>query len=225
MSVLHARAANGDIALGLQIIEGTEGHVETSNNANVHYPVPLITLEAKSNRFELSAEWLPLPSIPISNYSSGIHSIALSYFDGSARYWISPRRWALGIGETLWNQQTEYLGTPTVYDASRGVGPRYEVVNGIPLRKMTLRTVVAIAPRIHARLTYTFNAPGYALDPISEQESQVDVQTALEQRFNRWRVRYGIRYMNLTAKYDDGSFADANHVAGLFVAGFYDVNR
>jgi hypothetical protein len=120
--------------------------------------------------------------------------MASSAVDGSVRYWVAPNRWALGIGETLWNLQTEYLYTPVAYDASRGAGARYEL-----------------------------GAPGYWSAPISEQEAQVDVQVAVVQSIKRWRLKYGLRYTNLTAKFPNGSFADANHIAGLFVAGLYDI--
>ena len=135
----------------------TKQHIETGNNASVYSPVPLAVLDAHVNRFEITGEWLPLPSIPISNNPNGIPSITLNYLDGSVRYWVAPNRWALGIGETLWNQQTEYLYMPVAYDASRGAGARYELVNSIPLRTgVALQTSVAAAPTIHAILSYTY---------------------------------------------------------------------
>jgi hypothetical protein len=213
-----------DLALGVEVFGGNEAHVESGNNASVNYPVPLAVLDAHLNRFEITGEWLPLPSIPISNNPNGIHRITLTYLDGSVRYWVSPNRWAFGIGETLWTQQTEYLSTPVVYDASRGVGARYELVNSIPLRTgVALQTSVAAAPTIHALLSYTYAAPGYWSPPVSEQEVQVDVQVAVVQSIKRWRLKYGLRYMNLTADFPNGSFADANHIAGLFVAALYDI--
>ncbi|MGA8841818.1 MAG: hypothetical protein WB491_15120 [Candidatus Aquilonibacter sp.] len=213
-----------DLALGFEVFGGNEAHVESNNNASVYYPVPLAVLDAHLNRFEITGEWLPLPSIPLSTSPNGIHSITLNYLDGSVRYWVAPNRWAFGIGETLWNQQTEYLYTPVVYDASRGVGARYEIVNSIPLHTgVALQTSVAAAPTIHAILSYTYGTPGYSSAPISEQESQIDVQVAVVQSIKRWRLKYGLRYMNLTAKFANGSFADANHIAGLFVAGLYDI--
>ncbi|MGB6060921.1 MAG: hypothetical protein WBG27_04395 [Candidatus Aquilonibacter sp.] len=219
-----APALADDLALGVEVFGGNETHIETGNNASVYSPVPLAVLDAHVNRFEITGEWLPLPSIPISNNPNGIHSITLNYLDGSVRYWVAPNRWALGIGETLWNQQTEYLYMPVAYDASRGAGARYELVNSIPLRTgVALQTSVAAAPTIHAILSYTYGAPGYWSAPISEQEAQVDVQVAVVQSVKRWRLKYGLRYTNLTAKFPNGSFADANHIAGLFVAGLYDI--
>lgn len=149
-----------DLALGVEIFGGNEAHVESNNNASVWYPIPLAVLDAHVNRFEITGEWLPLPSIPISNSTNGIRSITLNYLDGSVRYWVSPNRWALGIGETLWNPQTEYLSNPVVYDASRGSGARYEIVNSIPLHTgVALQTSVAAAPTIHALLSYTYGVP------------------------------------------------------------------
>ena len=102
---------------------------------------------------------MPLPSIPIADSRTGIHSIQLvNYFDGTVRYWTGGRQqWCLGIGQTLWNQQTEYLSVPVQYDASRGAGMRYEIGNMIPVFKRDhIETIVGASPSIHARLSYTF---------------------------------------------------------------------
>jgi hypothetical protein len=216
-----------EIALGGQLLSGNEAHVEQANNASVNYPVPFAVLDARFKRIEVSGELVPLPTIPISNTTSGIHNLTLSYFDGTMRYWTGGRQpWCLGIGETLWNQQTSYLYSPTQYDASRGAGARYELGNAIPVFKHDyVETIIAASPTIHARLSYTYGSPGYASSPVSEQESQVDLQIALVEPAGRWRFKYGVRYMNMTAKFDDGSFADANHVAGVFVTGLYAFQR
>ncbi len=99
---------------------------------------------------------------------------------------------------------------------------RYEIGSLIPVFKRDhIETIVGASPSIHARLSYTFGSPGFAAPPVSEVESQVDVKVALVQPAGRWRFAYGVRYMNMTAKFDDGSFADANHVAGVFVSALY----
>jgi hypothetical protein len=56
---------------------------------------------------------------------------------------------------------------------------------------------------------------------LSEQEAQTGVQITLLQPAGHWKFRYGIRYLNMTAKYNDGSFADANHVFGIFVTALH----
>lgn len=219
----HIVWALAEIALGGQVLFGNEGHVESSNNANATDPIPFAVLDARFKRFEVQGELVPLPAIPVANSAYGIHSIKLNYFDGTVRYWTGGRQqWCLGIGQTLWNQQTEYLYTPIVYDASRGAGTRYEIGSSMPVfSRDAIETIIGASPTIHARLSYTFGSPGYAVSPVSEQESQVDVQVALVQPAGRWRFKYGVRYMNMTAKFDNGSFADANHVVGVFVTALY----
>ncbi len=219
--------ALAEIALGGQILFGNEGHVEPGNNANANDPIPFAVLDARVKHFEIQGELVPLPSIPIADSSTGIHSIQLNYFDGTVRYWTGGRQqWCLGIGQTLWNQQTEYLSVPVQYDASRGAGMRYEIGNMIPVFKRDhIETIVGASPSIHARLSYTFGSPGFAAPPVSEVESQVDVKVALVQPAGRWRFAYGVRYMNMTAKFDDGSFADANHVAGVFISALYALSK
>lgn len=204
---------------------GGESHVEPSNNANATVPIPFVVLDAHLQRFEVTSELVPLPSIPISNSRSGIHSISLNYFDGALRYWFGPHRFAVGIGETLWNQQTEYLYVPVQYDASRGAGARYEAGVSLPLgHRNYVETILAASPSIHARLSYTFGSPGYAASPVSEEEAQTDIQAAFVAPARRWTLKYGVRYLNMTAKFDDGSFADANHVTGVFVTALYSVH-
>ncbi len=216
------QAQAGEFDLGLQALFGNEGHVEPGNNARVNYPVPFGVADVTFAHVEISGELVPLPSIPISSAPTGIHSITLSYFDGSVRYWLPGDRWALGIGETLWNQQTEYLGAPHQYDASRGAGARYEIANRIPLGSgNAIESILATSPAIHAELSYAYNEPGYVTAPVPEREAQVDAQVAFVRATGHWRIKFGARYMNMTATFPDGSFADANHVAGLFATALY----
>jgi 2-polyprenyl-6-methoxyphenol hydroxylase-like FAD-dependent oxidoreductase len=176
--------------------------------------------------FEITGESLfPLGSIPIGNAGSGIQSANLSYADATARYWFRPGRWAIGVGETLWNQQTKYLNTvaPVELDASRGAGVRYELVNEMPMGVGSIRLVAAADPRIHARLSWTFQPP-IVRRPVSEQESQIDVSASyLRPLGRRWTIDSGLRYLNLAAKYDDGAFAGANHVTGAFATVLWTV--
>jgi hypothetical protein len=216
------RARADEIAIGGQVVAGTENHVEPGNNANANLPIPFAVLDARFKRVEVTGEWVP-PMTASSNSTVGIHSIRLSYFDGSVRYWLGNRvSWGVGLGQTLWNQQTEYLYYPGQYDASRGVGMRYELGNAMPVFKRDqIETILAVSPTMHATLSYTFGLPGYAAPPVSEQASQTDVQVALVQPTRRWRFKYGVRYLNMSAKFDNGSFADANHVVGLFVSALH----
>jgi hypothetical protein len=220
------RAQADEIAIGGQIFVGSENHTELDNNVAARIPIPFVVLDARLKRFQITGELVP-PLTASTNSVAGIHSVQLSYLDGSARYWIGGRiRWCVGLGQTLWNQRTEYIETPIQYDASRGAGARFEVGNEVPvLRRDSIETILAVSPKIHATLSYTFGSLGYAEQPVSEQEAQVDTQVALVQPAGTWKFKYGVRYLNMTAKFDDGSFADANHVVGLFVTALYRFNK
>ena len=217
--LLPPARAGAEIRLGGAILGVNATHVETNENTSSPAAVPLISLNATHQRFEIHSEWTgPLPSLKIGSGSFGLQSIKLDYFDGSIRYWVAPSRVAIGIGQLLWNQRTKYIDSPllTEYDASRGAGMRYEIVGDIPIGHGSLESIVAVAPHIHARLSWTFEPGFITRQGTSEQESEVDTSLGYVWRASRWRLGAGLRYINLTAKYDDGEFADANHVVGPY---------
>jgi hypothetical protein len=208
--------------VGLSAVPGWFYHVESfgENRATAPGVVPFLDLDSHVRNLEIHAEWTgPLPPINIGSGSTGIQSIKLSYFDAAARYWIVPNRIAFGAGQLLWNQQTRYndvMPTATEFDASRGAGMRYEVLGNLPWRGGYFQAAVAAMPRIHALLSWTFDPGTIVRTPTSEQEAQVDSSlTYYFAQHDRTQFSMGLRYLNMTAKFNDGSFADANRVIGV----------
>lgn len=221
VGLASAPALADDISIGLSAVPGWVYHVESggANRASSLGFIPLADLDARVHNVEIHGEWTgPLPSVGIASGPTGIQSIRLNYFDAAARYWVNPRI-GVGIGQLLWNQQTTYndIGpTATEYDASRGAGMRYEVLGNVPWHGGYFQATVAAMPHIHALLSWTFDPGTIVRAPQSEQEAQVD--SSLTYYFaphDRWQFSLGARYLNMTAKFDDGSFADANRVIGV----------
>ncbi len=224
-SILPAYARASEATVGIEALAGSAVHREPNESSAASSAViPLVEFEARSGRLQISGESIvPLPALFIGNGPSGIQDIKLNYLAGTVRYWISPR-WAVGAGQTLWNQRTKYTNTiaPVEYDASRDAGAQYELVHVMPLRSGAVQASLAVDPRIHARLSWTFEPSSVTRSPVSEQEAQVDAAISYLRPINRHvRMETGVRYINLAAKYDNGEFADANHVAGVFVKVFY----
>ncbi len=194
-------------------------HRETGENASATTLAPLLTFDVREGRFQIVAEGLPPVTVSHSSVTSGLESTNIAYDYGTLRYWFAPGRWAFGVGETVWNQRSKYLNTiaPVEFDSSRGAGPRYELVNSIPIAKGSVQISLATNPRMHAQLSSTFEPPDIYAPRVSEQESQVDAAISyVRQVAPRWRIEEGIRYINMSARYDSGAFADGNRALGVF---------
>jgi len=223
-SPLGARADGTTAGLAITATHGTHEEPGSSITAPL-IPAPVFFLAHKRGEFEIVAEGLPpVGPFPVDNNGLGIKNIKLGYGDVSLRMWDPSGHVAIGIGESLYVQQTRYARTSSIdqYDASRVTGGRYEIVGQQHLGQ-TLRFVTSFAvnPRMHALLTSTFSGPGsvglYA--PQSpETGAQVDAGARIERSNGNGTVAFGVRYINYSARFDDGRLADRNVFTMPFVA-------
>lgn len=223
-------------SIGVQLGATHAIHRETNGTATAPAVlVPILNLSHRSVCIEVSAEGLP-PVGPASfgNNGIGMKDITLSYADAIARYWNPSHTIALGIGETLYNQQTDFLeqysalDRHTLIDRSRVAGARYE----LSLRKaLTANSsagiTVAVNPAMHGRFTQTQipSGTGSAITspPIWEHASQVDADARFTHKFGDYAISYGVRYLNYNASFDSNwllqpQFADANALVMPYVA-------
>jgi len=210
-------------------ITATHGTHEEANQEIVRAPLipaPVLSLGAKHRRVEMVFEGLPpIGPIHVQSDGQGLSGVRLGYGYGSLRFWDSQEKVALGIGESLYVQRSVYTVDPFIdqFDASRVVGGRYEIV-GIERLGQTIRFVssLAVNPRLHAVLTRTFGGPvGHffvAPPPNPESGAQVDISSRIERTRGRATIAFGLRYLNLSMKFDDGSLADRNVFVMPFVS-------
>jgi hypothetical protein len=211
-------------------------HRETNGSATAPaVPVPILKASHLTGCFEVAAEGLP-PVGPVSfgNNGIGMKDITLSYADAVARYWNPSHTIALGIGETLYNQQTDFLeqvsasDERTLIDRSRVAGARYELTLRKPLTAANSAQIsVALNPAMHGRFTQTQvpsgNAGVLTTPPIWEHASQVDADARFTHQFGNYALSYGVRYLNYNASFDSNwflqaQFADANALVMPYVA-------
>ncbi len=212
-ALASARAAETTIGLTLNATVGT--HAEAGGSVRLPIvPVPMVTLDHREGRFALHLEGVP-PIGPVA-LSNG-DATKLSLLDGAVRYAIAPHAWA-GIGETIFNQRTTYPGNET--QASRVVGGRYEL--GATLWRSGGRQLdaqVTATPSMHGAITdvFTFSVGPPLTATGSERASLVDAQAAWSATRGRSTLSAGIRWINYSARFGDGSTADQNRILTPFV--------
>lgn len=231
-----ARAADDGTSAGISVVVVHGQHAEQGGTASAPLiPAPLLNIAHRFRNVEIDAEGIPpLRSFPVGNNGLGMQNIALSYLSGSVRYWNRRGTFALGIGETLYNQRTDYLGfsspnfTEWQYDKSRVAGALYEAVNRLPLHGgSVLETWIAYNPVLHGRMSWTnyetFNGGTRTQDllPDWERGSQIQAEVRLERPAGPYTISYGMRYLNYQAYFDGGFFADRN----TFLMPFVGVTR
>lgn len=226
-------------------ITGTHGtHREGGGVAKAPLvPAPVLAVSHRFKRFEIVAEGLPpIGAIPVSNNGLGMQSIALTYGDATLRYWNKRQTFAVGIGETLYNQRTQFLQFEDSFmqantvNASRVTGTRYEMLEHIALPgRNFVEAQFAVDPAMHGRFifeerttyptrgrSYTYTAP-----PEWERASQVDANVRFVHPFGPFALSYGVRYLNYTASFTRPAgwgpagwpaFADANSFLMPYIA-------
>lgn len=216
-------------------LAGTHGtHRERDGSATAPLvPAPVLTASHGFGCFELAAEGLP-PVGPISfgNNGLGMKDITLTYADAVMRYWNSPHTIAVGIGDTLYNQRTDFLiatpiGARTIVDNSRVAGARYELTarKSFGIRDF-LQARIGVDPAMHGRFTQSGYSTGpdpvnYTSPPLWEHASQVDADAGFTHAVGQYAVSYGVRYLNYSAAFDTWfgrPFADANSLVMPYVA-------
>ena len=235
-----AFADTGQTSAGLDVIFVHGQHAERTGSVETPLvPAPILRVSHRTGRVELIVEAIPpLGTYPIHDNVLGMQDIALSYGEGDLRYWNRSGRFALGIGETLYNQRTHYVNfsspqlTLGEYDASRVTGAQYEAVERVPIRPNdVLEATLQINPSLHGRLTwteYSTSASGthsFDIGPGWESGSQAEAALQLEHRTGPWVFRYGLRYLNYVAHFNDGVLADRNTFLMPFVGASRNLGR
>lgn len=224
-----ARAGQTDAGVTVLLIHGQ--HVEQSGSANVPLvPAPVIDASHRFARLELSAEGIPpLGAFPVGANSLGIQSIGLSYLQGAARYWNAAGTFAIGAGETLYNQRTNYVMSSSnafvlgQYDASRVAGALYEIAGKVQLHGIRIEASVDVNPVLHGSMHWTdyqtVNGSTTTIDlqPDWERGSQFAAILEFSQPEGAFELHYGVRYLNYVAHFNDGSLADRNTFAMPFI--------
>lgn len=220
-------------------ITGTHGtHREDGGTATAPLiPAPVLGISHRFKQFELSAEGLPpIGAIPVANNGLGMQSIALTYGDITLRHWNKRQTFAVGFGETLYNQRTTFLDyqssrfKDSSVDTSRVAGARYEVLGRIALpAQNAIQLQFAVNPALHGGFidesqstnlnlgrTFTFTRR-----PEWEKASQVDADVRFTHSYGAYALSYGVRYLNYTAQFTQrpwAPFADANSLVMPYVA-------
>lgn len=185
--------------------------VHESFNDVVHVPpvpAPLVELSARTGRVELTAFALP-PTVAIP-YTDAIQSrsaLRITILDATLRAFVL-RGFAVGVGETVYNQSTHYsradfyLGTgETQY--SRIAGTHFELFDVVPYRIGRVETSLRFAPAMRGTQvsTYESSAALTRFDP--ERGQQIDASVRYIRAIDpRREAILGLRYANFTAGYD-----------------------
>lgn len=215
--------------VGLQAAFANGAHTETAApaggptaysqaTANM-IPAPFLHLDQPLGRFALRLESIPpLGTIPVAKNGLGLDGVQLSYLGMSARYQVNAQA-QIYAGETIYDQQSNYdHGTYTERDRSRVAGVQYGALVQIHQGTRSRATFdVAFNPHMSSNLvqsatfvhangtsqTFTITTP--------EAGSQIYMTLSNVVRAKaRTSVEYGVRYLNLTMKFPDGTLADRN---------------
>jgi hypothetical protein len=231
----------GETSFGITLA-GTHGtHREAGGTANAPLvPAPLLSASHAFNCLEVSAEGLPpVGPISVGNNGLGMQNVALTYADAGVRYWNRTHTFALGIGQTLYNQRTLFAAEPAPgeraqeIDRSRVTGTRYEIMARKPLSvRNFLEASLGVDPAMHGRFSYTqtlsgrsgpFNLPSlsYQSAPSWARAAQIDANARFVHRSGPYAISYGVRYLNYIAQFNGDffrpRFADANSLVMPYV--------
>ena len=209
-----------ELQAGITVYAADAHHREAQdqNIATSLVPAPTLDLVYRNHRFEITTEFIPpVGEIPLSKQAEGIQSVRAMYLDGAARYYSANRRFGIGLGEIVWNQRTTYKDGPSVleYDASRGVGARYEALAALPAHGGPWEATVAVSPRVNAALSWTFVPATISIPPVYEQGAETDIAVGKRTIHRSGDFYIGARWINLSAKAGGGAFLDANWLVGL----------
>jgi hypothetical protein len=182
-------------------------------------------------RFAIFAEGVP-PIGPVS-YADGrgtTQATKISYMTLEGRWHLPGDRFTIGAGSTLVNQATFYSRfDPVSEQSSRVAGFRISAQARVEnTLRATTDFTAAFSPSMHGIQHSYFRFPAISCTPTkgcrtftsaddSELASFVDLQAAHGRRFGHYTLRYGLRYINYSAKYPDGWAADRERLIMPFV--------
>ncbi|HEY9180384.1 MAG TPA: hypothetical protein VIO32_06660 [Candidatus Baltobacteraceae bacterium] len=232
-SPAFARASETTVGIALTGTSGT--HRESTGMARAPLiPAPIVAVSHRFERWELLGEGLPpIGTIRVANNGLGMRNVSLTYVNAGARYWNRAGTFALGVGETLYNQHTgihvyqDSFTSIDDVDYSRVVGLRYEAVTrSFRANGDYWEAMLAADPAMHGCFTYTrrftfVNGRGYQYTtrPVWESAAQVEAGVRFVHRFGSYALSYGVRYLNYTAAFSGrtSGFADANSLVMPYV--------
>jgi hypothetical protein len=168
---------------------------------------PLLEASHRFSNFELLAYGLPpTAAIPYNDAIQSQTALRLTILDTTFRVWDLHGHFAIGIGETLYNQTTHYalgfgVNTPE-RQYSRIAGAHYEVAARMPFRAGAIETSLRYAPVLLGTQVTTYdNGMPSLFSP--ERGNQIDGDIRYTHRFaNHTEAILGVRYLNFTAAYD-----------------------
>jgi hypothetical protein len=211
---LTGTARADQTTIGVTVNGTTGAHIEPYQSESIPFlPLPTIEIDRTHEHLQLHLEVMPpIGPVPLaqgtSNYRFYSQDPRVSYVSGEVRY-LFGQGYALGLGETVLNQQTQYPPTPDV-SSSRVVGLR--LFGGATLLRIgngTLFGSLAVSPSMQGLQA------GY--EP--EHASLVDSSLRWSIDEGPYLFSYGVRYVNYTAAYTDANeLADRNHLFMPFVA-------
>jgi hypothetical protein len=190
------------------------GGIHDSYNDTIHLPpipVPLLEGNVHFSNLELTAYGLP-PTIPIpyTDAIQGSVALRLSILNATLRVWDPTGHFAIGAGELVYNQSTNYAradgnaltGTGAETQYSRIAGAHYEVAARLPILADRLEVELDYAPVLLGTQvsTYTDGSPTL-YNP--ERGEQIETNVQFTHHVGRHTdMIFGVRYVNFTAAYD-----------------------
>jgi hypothetical protein len=198
-------------AIGLTLNPVVGGFHESFDDI-VHLPpipVPLIEGNYRVSNVEIAGYGLPpTVAIPYTDAIQGSTALRLSILDATFRVWEPSNHFAVGVGETVYNQTTHYA-TADIFvtgggerQYSRIAGAHYEVAMHMPFRSGRFEASVRYAPVLLGTQvsTYDDGAPS-RFDPERAEQIDTDVRYVHRAGAHTDAV-LGVRYVNFTAAYD-----------------------
>jgi hypothetical protein len=182
-------------------------------------PVPILEARIKSGPFEFEAFGLPaLAAVPHDDAVEGPTSTRLSILDATLRAYDPLHRYSIGVGETIYNQETAYVDALEIAgtgesQSSRVVGGHYEVGYHIGIGKGHLDAYAALAPAMRGVQLTIYDDPLDHGRYNPERADQIDLNVRWERQIGPHRsLFFGVRYINYTARYDQpgGGLSDRN---------------
>jgi hypothetical protein len=231
-SVAPALADSPTVGVSLNLTSGRQQQSSSNSTALPAVPVPMFTANIPIKRFSIFAEGVP-PIGPVS-YGDGrgsTQATKLSYMAMEGRWQVPDDRLTLGLGTALVNQATYYSRfTPISEQSSRVAGFRFSAQAQLEHTvKAQTRLTAAFSPSMHGIQHSYLRYPAIICSPRmgycrivkdhddAELASLVDLQASRVQRFGRYGLRYGLRYINYSAKYPSGLAADRERLLMPFV--------
>lgn len=234
-----ALADRPSIGVDLNLVLGRQKQSSQNTTSLPTVPVPMFSIRVPVKRFAVFAEGVP-PIGPVSYRDGGgsTQATKISYMLAEARYRLPGDRFAVGLGTTLVNQAT-YYNRPYAFineQSSRVAGLRFAFLAKLENRiAATTELSVGVSPSMHGLQYSRFAHPLTACRPFggfgagvgpcivirgvndAEYASLVDVRATRGQRFGRYTLRYGMRYINYSARFPNGSAADRERLVMPFV--------